>query len=350
MRLSCNPCQLAIPGSQYQRMDITILFTSVGRRVELLNLFRDAYRSLGLNGRIIGMDIDPLAPALSVADDHYIVPRLDDPAFGSQLMEICRREKVDLVFPTIDPDIPMLARYRTELKRIGSQALVVCPEAAAVAADKWKTAKFFQSLDINTPRCWLPADLESLSPQFPLFIKPRYGSASKNAFKVRNAQELAFFADYVSDPIVQEFIEGCEITNDVVCDLHGEVIAVVSRKRIEVRSGEVAKGMTVYDPQITETCIRIASGLQAVGPVTVQCIVKDGQPYFTEINARVGGGAPLGVRAGVDWPRWLLAQATGQKLAPLPVGTYQTGLCMSRFDDSIFLSEAECEKVASRRL
>jgi carbamoyl-phosphate synthase large subunit len=331
-------------------MDVTILFSSAGRRVELLDLFRDAYRSAGLNGRTIALDIDPLAPALSVADDHYIVPRLDDPTFGPQLLEICRREGVDLVFPTIDPDIPVLARYRTELKRIGAQALVVCPEGAAVAADKWKTAKFFQSLEINSPRYWLPVDLEALVPQLPLFIKPRFGSASKNAFKVRNAQELAFFAGYVPDPIVQEFIEGDEITSDVVCDLHGEVIAVVSRKRIEVRSGEVAKGMTVYDPQITETCIRIASALQAVGPVTVQCIVKEGRPYFTEINARVGGGAPLGVRAGADWPHWLVAQATGQKLALPPIGTYQTGLCVSRFDESIFLNEAEYEKVASRRL
>jgi carbamoyl-phosphate synthase large subunit len=331
-------------------MDVTILFSSAGRRVELLNLFRDAYRSLGQNGRTIALDIDPLAPALSAADSHYIVPRLDDPAFGPQLLEICRREKVDLVFPTIDPDIPVLARYRKELKRIGVQALVLCPEAATVTADKWETAKFFQSMDINTPRCWLPPDLESLPPQFPLFIKPRFGSASQNAFKVRNPQQLEFFVGYVPDPIVQEFIEGCEITSDVVCDLHGEVIAVVSRKRIEVRSGEVTKAMTVYDPQITGTCIRIASALQAVGPITVQCIVKEGRPYFTEINARVGGGAPLGVRAGADWPRWLLAQATGQKLALPPVGTYQTGLHISRFDESIFLNEAECEKVASRRL
>jgi carbamoyl-phosphate synthase large subunit len=331
-------------------MDITILFTSVGRRVELLHLFHAACRSLGLRGRILATDIDPLAPALSVADDHYIVPRLDDVAFGPQLMEICRREKVDLVLPTIDPDIPVLASLRAELKGIGTQALVVCPEAAAVTADKWKTARFFQKREVKTPQCWLPADLESLSPAFPLFIKPRFGSASKNTFKVRNREELAFFSAYVPDPIVQEFIAGCEITSDVVCDLHGEVIAVVSRQRIEVRSGEVAKSMTVYDPQITETCVRIASGLQAVGPVTVQCIVQDSQPYFTEINARVGGGAPLGVRAGVDWPCWLLAQATGQKLAPPPVGTYQTGLYMTRFDESIFLNEAEREKVASRRL
>jgi len=332
-----------------EHMSVTVLFTSVGRRVELLSLFRDAYRSLQLDGNIIAIDIDPLAPALSMADHHYIVPRLDDVAFVAALIEVCRRETVDLVFPTIDPDIPVLARIRADLNQIGSRALVVCPEAAAIAADKWETAKFFQSLHVATPRSWLPADLESM-PQFPVFVKPRFGSAGKNTFKVRTPQELTFFVRYVPDAIVQEFIEGYEITSDVVCDLNGEIMAVVSRKRIEVRWGEVAKGITVYDPQIAETCIRISRELQAVGPITVQCIVKDAQPYFTEVNARVGGGAPLGVRAGADWPRWLLAQAAGQKLTLPPVGSYKTGLWISRFDDSIVLNEAEREKIASSRV
>jgi carbamoyl-phosphate synthase large subunit len=43
---------------------VNLLFVSAGRRVELLRLFRQAYRRLRLDGRIIATDIDPLAPAL----------------------------------------------------------------------------------------------------------------------------------------------------------------------------------------------------------------------------------------------------------------------------------------------
>jgi carbamoyl-phosphate synthase large subunit len=79
-------------------------------------------------------------------------------------------------------------------------------------------------------------------------------------------------------------------------------------------------------------------------------MLKGGVPHFTEINARLGGGVPLGIAAGVDSPRWLLARAAGLDVAIPPIGSYQAGLYMTRFDDSFFLSEAEREQVAGRCL
>ncbi|MCZ7667705.1 MAG: ATP-grasp domain-containing protein [Chloroflexi bacterium] len=112
---------------------------------------------------------------------------------------------------------------------------------------------------------------------------------------------------------------------------------MVSRQRIEVRWSEVAKGVTIHNPEIEAACAQIAAALPAIGPITVQCMMKEGVPYFTEINARLGGGVPLGIAAGVDTPRYLLAQAAGLDVAAPPLGSYQTGLHLTRFDDSFFL-------------
>jgi carbamoyl-phosphate synthase large subunit len=327
-----------------------VLFTSVGRRVELLRAFRRAYVALGLQSWIVAMDIDPLAPALQEANAPYPVPRLTSPVYLPTLIEICRRERVSLIFPLIDPDIPVLAANRQAIEATGARVAVVPVEAAEITADKWQTNRFFQNLDLPTPRSWLPGQVSASDLAYPVFIKPRRGSAAQHTFKVRNDRELAFFANYVPEPIVQEYLPGPEITNDVICDMNGEVLAVVSRQRIEVRWGEVAKGVTIYDPAITSACLKIAQALPAVGPITVQCMMKDGVPHFTEINARLGGGAPLGIVAGVDWPRWLLARCAGLPVDVPPLGTYQTGLYMTRFDDSFFLAEADREQMANRRL
>jgi carbamoyl-phosphate synthase large subunit len=176
-----------------------------------------------------------------------------------------------------------------------------------------------------------------------LFIKPRCGSASNGAYIVRDKNELVFFAAYVHNPIIQEFLPGPEITNDVICDLDCQVLQVVSRRRIEVRWGEVAKGVTVYEPGIIQACVRIAQALPAVGPITVQCMLKDGVPHFTEINARFGGGVPLGIAAGADAPRWLLARAAGIPIDIPPLGQacWQIGLYLTRCDDSFFLTEPQ---------
>jgi carbamoyl-phosphate synthase large subunit len=331
-------------------MGINIAFTSVGRRVELLRLFRRAYQDLRLDGRIIALDIDPLAPALQVAEGRYIVPRLDDPDFIPTLAQICRREHVNLILPRIDADLPVLCKGREEIEQTGARLVMVCPEAAALAFDKWRTYGFFRRLGLLTPCSWLPDHLDVRAMPYPLFIKPRFGNGATNAFKVGNARELEFFMNYVPQPIVQELLPGPEITTDVICDLKGDLLAAVCRQRIEVRSGEVAKGVTIHEPQIIDACVQIARELPAIGPINVQCMLKDGQPCFTEINARLGGGVSLGVRAGADWPRWFLARAVGLDVEIPPLGSYQTGVFLSRYDDSYFLTEADRERMAGHRL
>ncbi len=327
-----------------------ILFTSAGRRVELLIAFRRAYASLGLQGNIVALDTDPLAPALRRADRPHIVPRISAPEYIPTLVEICRRERISVIFPLIDPDVPVLAEHRDLLEATGARLAVVPLKAAAIANDKWLTSQFFQSLGITTPKSWLPPDLDLDHIHYPLFIKPRRGSAAKSTYRVSNPRELQFFLDYVPDPVVQEWMPGPEITNDVICDLDGDILAVISRRRIEVRWGEVAKGVTIHDQSITDACVRAAKALPAVGPITVQCMIKENAPYFTEINARLGGGVPLGIAAGVDSPRYLLAKAAGIATDIPPLGAYQTGLYLTRFDSSYFLTEGDLGQVASHRI
>ncbi len=330
---------------------INVLFTSVGRRVELLRAFRRAYAELRLDGRIVAVDVDPLAPALQEADRPYIVPRLSDPTYIPTLAEICRRECVHLIFPLIDPDISLLARYRQDLEATGARVIVVSPEAAEIAADKWLTYQFFKKLGIPTPNTWLPEQVFENRLEYPLFIKPRFGSASKHTYKINNKKELRFFLEHVPEPLVQEYLPGPEITSDIYCDFNGgHVLAVVSRQRIEVRWGEVSKGKTIYNPAIIQHCVTIARGLNAVGPLNVQCILREGQPYFTEINARFGGGAPLGFAAGVHAPRWFLALAAGLPVEIPPLGSYKVNLYLTRFDESFFLTEEDYDQIASRRI
>jgi len=331
-------------------MTVNVLFTSAGRRVELLRAFRRAYEALGLEGRIIATDLDPLAPALQAADRTYMVPAVSEADYIPSLVAICQKERVGLVFPLIDPDIPVLARHREAIEATGAKVVAVSQEVATLTSDKWTTDDLFRRLAIRTPLTWLPDTLDPAQITFPLFVKPRRGSAGKDSFKVNNERELATFLDRVPEPVIQEFLPGPEVTTDTICSLNGQVSGVLSRQRIEVRSGEVAKGVTIHDPAIQKACIKIAQALSAVGPLTIQCIMKAGKPYFTEVNARFGGGIPLSIAAGVDSPRWLLAEAAGIQVDIPPLASYQVGLLMTRFDDSYFLTKNEYEQLASRHI
>jgi len=332
-----------------KRLDrVNVLFTSVGRRVELMRAFRKAYGELGLRGSIVATDIDPLAPALQDADRYYMVPKLNDERYLPTIAGICGQESIQLIFPLIDPDLPVLAQGRERLEREGARLTSLSAPEATTANDKSLTHEFFKSIGVLTPRTWGGVPDEDY--EFPLYVKPSVGSAGKGGRKVNDSASLEHALRQIPQAIVQEYLPGPEITSDVSCGMDGRVWAVVSRRRIEVRWGEVAKGVTIGNGEIIEACVKIAEGLKAKGPITVQCLMREGQPYFTEVNARFGGGLPLGIAAGVPSPKWYLSEAAGIPVVAPPLGTYKTGLFLTRYDESYFLDESEVADVESHRL
>ncbi len=328
---------------------VNILLTSVGRRVELVRAFRRAYDRLGLLGRIVATDVDWLAPALQEVDEAHLVPIDSHPQFLDALIDVCREESIDVVFPLTDPQLSYLAKGRARIESESeAQVAVVDERAAEICGDKWQTFQFFQQLGLPTCESWLP-DIEKSVIEYPVFAKPRDGSAGMNTFCIRSPEEYRFFSRYIPRPIMQEFLPGPEITSDVVCGLDGRVMAVVSRQRIAVRGGEAIKSVTIEDERIEQACRQIAAGLPARGPITVQCMMKDGIPHFVEINARLGGGVPLAIGAGVDVPAFLLSDVSGLSYASLE-SRAQPGIYMTRCDESFFITEAAREAHQGHRL
>ena len=89
-----------------------VLVTAGSRRVPLVQSFRTALRSLGLPGVVIVTDVNPLSPAVHVADRAYRVPMSSDPTYIEEILAICDAERVRLVVPTIDDELPVFATAR----------------------------------------------------------------------------------------------------------------------------------------------------------------------------------------------------------------------------------------------
>jgi carbamoyl-phosphate synthase large subunit len=168
-------------------------------------------------------------------------------------------------------------------------------------------------------------------------LKPFNGNSSIGVTKIRNAEELDFFIRYVPDAIVQELITGEEYTIDILVDLHGRVRSVVPRLRVETRAGEISKGITVKNFDIIKAGKKVAEALPgAVGCITVQCfLTPGGEIKFIEINPRFGGGIPLSIKAGADFPRWIIEMYYGRE-SEITLDGWESGLVMLRYDDEIF--------------
>ncbi len=326
--------------SRHSGRRVRVLLTCVGRRVELVQAFRDAGRRLGVRLEVHGTDTTDLAPAIHFVDRaHRVVPISRRDYIGC-LLKLVEREHIDVLIPTIDTELPKLAEARQRFADIGCRAVVSSPEVIAIGRDKLLTHLFLKVHHIDAPETWPAVHvLRQKRHAFPYQIKPRHGSAGKGNIRVDDVDSLRYWVKRVPEPIVQEFIAGTEYTLDVYVGGNGRVRCVVPRERLEVRSGEVQKARVVKDPKLIELGLTVGRSLTgALGVITVQCIRSaDKRIRVIEINPRLGGGAPLAIRAGADFPRWILAEHLGRNVR-IALDGYRDGLHMLRYDQSVFMS------------
>lgn len=313
-----------------------VLISSAGRRTSLVEAFRKAVSPY--NGIVVAADADPLAPGLIIADESEVVPRVDSSAFGETLLDICLRHEIDLVVPTIDTELGLLAQLAGRFRRRGIVVLISEPDLIEIAADKRLTQDYFGRLGIRTPASWDPRDLNNEALPERLFVKPNRGSASISTFPVAKAN-LSGILSLVPDPIIQEQIDATELSVDALLDLEGRVIHLVPRVRIKTVGGESVQGVTMPDEPIREWLLAVLEAVSSKGgrgPMTIQLFLTPGEPTLVEVNPRFGGGFPLALQAGGDYPAWLLEMVEGRTVAAR-LGRYKKGLFMTRALTEVFV-------------
>lgn len=316
-----------------------ILFTGVGRRVELLQAFKQAANCLNVNLKLYGADMTETAPALAFCDYARKVCGMRDAGYIPQLLRICEADHIDLLIPTIDTDLLVLSQNKAKFDEIGTKVLVSKSDKIAICRDKNYTADFFEACGLKAPRT--VNDYRLYHAPYPCFIKPKDGSSSINAFKVENESELKGYAEQVGDYIVQPFIGGTEYTVDIFCDYEGDPIFITPRIRVAVRAGEVLKTEIAMDEKIIEECRKLIAEFQPCGPMTVQLIREEttGDDYYIEINPRFGGGAPLSMKAGARSAEAVLKLLSDEKIDYSDV--IDDGAVYSRFDQSVCVVEGK---------
>ena len=317
-----------------------ILFTGVGRRVELLQAFRTAALVLNKDLKIYGADMAGTAPALAYCDVVRKTVSMKDPGYIDNLLQICKEDKIDLLIPTIDTDLLILSQNREKFDPIGTKVMISAPDKILICRDKNNTSQFFVDCGLKAP---MPVnDWKEYNAGYPAFIKPKDGSSSINAFKVDNEEELEVYASQVEDYIVQPFVSGHEYTIDIFCDWDGEPICIVPRERLQVRAGEVLKTRIELDEKMIEESRVLCKAFKPCGPMTVQLIRDDkGDDYFIEINPRFGGGAPLSMKAGAKSAEAVLRLVDGEH--PEFVTNVEDRAVYSRFDQSVQILEGTVE-------
>lgn len=318
--------------------DITILVTSAGRRVSLIECLRDSCRRLGVGARILAADLKPdLSAACAVADAAFALPRADDPHYADAVIRLAEVQGARLIVPTIDPELLPLALASPALAARDILVNVSAPSVVTVARDKLETARVLGEGGIQVPRGAAAGDpiIGTAALPFPLIAKPRGGSSSIGLRTVESEADLAGIEDK-AEYLLQERLTGPEFTVNMFVDRTGRLRAAVPHRRIETRAGEVSKGRTERYADMTSAAEAIAAALPGVrGALCFQCFLTECGPVVFEINARFGGGYPLAHAAGARFAQWLVEEVLG--LPSSANDDWRDDLLMLRHDTEIFL-------------
>ncbi|NLE28765.1 MAG: ATP-grasp domain-containing protein [Phycisphaerae bacterium] len=328
---------------------VNILFTCVGRRVALVQTFRRAAEKLGLSCMTVGTDVNPLSPALYICDRSVVTLPVTAQGYMAELLSVIKKNKIDLVIPTIDPELGILARHREEIEALGARVMISSSRVIDICQDKRLAYHFMKEHHFDTPWTAEISEVRADKLKYPVFLKPWDGSASRSNACARDRDELKTLSKTIPNCIVQEFISGQEYTCDVYVDFSGKVRCVVPRRRLEIRSGEVSKSQTVKMPKMMEACRRLVEHLGAgPGVVTLQCFLTDRNDIrFIEINPRFGGGVPLSIQAGADFPRWILSEWMSKK-PRITFDGWRDSLYMLRYDEAVWVSASRMARITGQ--
>lgn len=297
-------------------------------------------RSLGRQGIPVWILSTPnirLAACSRYAQKNLPWPSGDSESQVAYLLALAERHHLDqwVLLPTSDESAGLLAKFHAVLSR---RFRVSTPHWGVLrwAYDKRLTYQLAAEQQVHYPATLYPTsedDLNSASLDFPVILKPATHQVASRftadkAWPAANREELlARYQDaralIPSDLIlVQERIPGggeSQFSFAALCQ-DGEPIVTLTARRTRqypVDFGYSSSFVETMDvPEIEAPSRRLLAAMRYTGLVEVEYKfdARNGRYKLLDINPRLWTWAPLGARAGVDFPYLLWRILTGKQV------------------------------------
>ena len=305
--------------------------------------------------RIIGMDMCDEPSAKYLVDQFYKVPAATSEDYVNVVLDICKKEQVDLYFPNISAEVTAVSKRKNEFLMNGTILSVLEQSIVQVANNKLKLYEFLRNKGISVPKFYGVHSIGDFVsgckylgyPENPVCLKIVDGSGSRgvriidskrNRYQIFvNEKPNSFFVAYddmlsilseaedFHEMLLVEYMPGHEYTVDLLAD-KGTVRYMVGRENIVslmsiAQESEVRKDDAAY--QMSKD---IVSALNLDGNIGLDFMRdKNGNAILMDLNPRITATVSVITAAGVNLPYLRVKQLLGEKL-PLVQPVYGTRL------------------------
>ena len=210
-----------------------------------------------------------------------------------------------------------------------------------MAEDRERFDELLIKLNINKAKAHTVMTLEEAliaanDLTYPVLLRPSYVIGGQNMTIAGSDDDVSEYMkiilkNEIDNPgLIDKYIEGMEIEVDSIYDGTDLLLPGIMEhiERTGIHSGDSiavypAKDLTTeIEEKIVNTTKMLCEGLNAIGIVNVQYIVKDGEIYVIEVNPRASRTVPyLSKVTGIPMVDLAIKVSLGMKLKDMPYGT-----------------------------
>ena len=336
---------------------ITVLITGCSKHSkEVIDVLKNNYDNEEI--KVVGIDCNEKNLMKRNVDVTYVVPRIDDKKYIDTLLEICIKEKVDVIFPYITKELNILAENICRFKRHNIKVSVSSLESLKIANDKielYKRYKRFmpnqkeiKSLDEFTEYvfdygvvtnskycCKLPDSCGGIG--FVILDNEKAKDITLiNKAGVPNYTTYENMMDmiekYKNPIIVQEFVKGIDYSVCLLAD-KGTTLYIQGFEIYSMVNGAEVNGKIKDIEKAYRIAKKIVSELQLDGNICFDFIIAESNVYLLEINPRLSASLPFICKAGLNLIYLRLMQLLGKDIKQYKIEVNKE-LEMHKFYDS----------------
>lgn len=279
---------------------------------------------------VIGTDMIRDTPGSYIADKFYTVPSGTSSKYVDSMLEISKKENVDVILPASQNEIMSLSKNKTLFEDIGT--IIACSEYESIrtASDKGLLYGFLKKSNLPFPKFFNVNNLDEFKqaihklgyPDNPVVMKPRISSGSRGFRIIKdgiNEKELIISQKPANNIyiklcdierifqngefpklVLSEYLPGKEYSIDILAK-NGNALIIIPRIRERTMHGISIVGTVEKNNNIESIVRSIVKAFNFDYNINVQ--LKESEsgnliPY--EINPRISGTIAAATGAGAN--------------------------------------------------
>lgn len=297
--------------------------------------------------KIVGVDMASDPSTQYIVDAFYKVPAATHPNYVDIILDICKKEKVDIYFPNISAEVSAVIERKREFDESNILLSVSNKKSIDISNNKLATYDFLKENGISVPKYYPIHSIGDFKvgckllgyPEKPVCLKIIDGSGSRgvriiDSTKSRyqifvNEKPNSFItsynemintlkeADIWHEMLLVQYMPGNEYTVDLLAD-NGEVLFEVGRENVVSVMSIAQESILKYDQKAYEICEKIVNLLKMDGNIGFDFMRDfDGTPRLMDINPRITATVSVIAAGGVNLPYLRIKQLLGEALPEL---------------------------------